>query len=228
VAEHVAAPLIDAFTRRAQATEVELQVEPPESFARLLADRLADVVLGPRPAPAAAIDSRPFLRYRLIVVAAPGHRLARWRRIPAAALAGERWLVGPSGAGAGTATGTFFELHGLEPDELRAFPSHAAAAIGAEAGRGVMLAVAHTVMDELGRGTLIRLDVRGTPLEELWHLSALSHDRRPAAASALRNFAVTPEATQAMLARSGDVPAGRFRPALYVTLWDAVQPTADS
>lgn len=221
VAEYVAAPLIDAFTRRTTATDATLQVEPPAAFPALLTDRMADVALGPRPDPDPGLDSAPFLRYRLIVVAAPGHRLARRRRIPPAALAGERWLVGPSGAGPGTAVGSFLALHGLAPEQLRAFPTHAAAAIGAEAGRGITLAIAHTVMDELRRGTLVRLDVRGTPAEELWHATTLAPDRRSAGAAAMRRFIVTPEAVQAMLARSGDVPAGRFRQAPYVTLWHA-------
>ena len=221
VAEYVAAPLIDAFTHRTPATDATLQVEPPAAFPALLTDRMADVALGPRPDPDPGLDSAPFLRYRLIVVAAPGHRLARRRRIPPAALAGERWLVGPSGAGPGTAVGSFLALHGLAPEQLRAFPTHAAAAIGAEAGRGITLAIAHTVMDELRRGTLVRLDVRGTPAEELWHATTLAPDRRSAGAAAMRRFIVTPEAVQAMLARSGDVPAGRFRQAPYVTLWHA-------
>jgi len=93
--------------------------------------------------------------------------------------------------------------------------------MGAEAGRGVTLAVAHTVIDELRRGTLTRLDVRSTPLDGLWHATTLGPERRPEIASALRRFITTPEATHAMLARSSDVPAGRFRPVVYTTLWHA-------
>jgi LysR family transcriptional regulator, low CO2-responsive transcriptional regulator len=221
VAEYVAAPLVDAFTRRTTGTEVEVHVEAPDAFAPMLTDRVADIALGPRPEPADGLDATPFLRYRLIVVAAPGHRLAGIRHLPAAALAGERWLVGPSGAGPGTDVGRFLERHALAPDDVRAFSTHAAAAIGAEGGRGVMCSVAHTVMDELRRGALVRLDVRGTPVEQLWYATTLRPERRPDAASALRRFVVTPEATQAMLARSGGIPAGRFRPPLYVTLWDS-------
>jgi DNA-binding transcriptional LysR family regulator len=219
VAEHVAGPLIEAFTRRFQQVEVALQVEPASSFDGLLGDRLADVALGPRPLGAAAPASLPFLRYRLAIVAAPGHRLVGRRAVPVAELASEKWLVGPSGAGPGTDTGAFLSRFRLAPDEPRAFPSHSAAVIGAEAGRGVMLAVAHTVLDELRRGTLVRLDVRGTPIEELWHATTLSPERRPEGASAMLRFITTPEATHAMLARSGGVPAGRFRPPVHVTLW---------
>jgi hypothetical protein len=81
------------------------------------------------------------------------------------------------------------------------------------------LALAHAVLDELRRGVLVRLDVRGTPVDGLWHASTLAPERRTPAAWALRRFVVTPEATQAMVSRSPGVPAGRFRPAVYVTLW---------
>jgi DNA-binding transcriptional LysR family regulator len=218
VAEHVAGPLIEAFTRRFQKVEVALQVEEAASFGDLLTDRLADVSLGPRPN-GGTLDSAPFLRYRLVAVAAPGHRLAAARGIAPSALSGERWLVGPSGAGPGTDAGGFLERFSVVPSDVRAFQSHAAAVAGAESGRGVMLAVAHTVLDELRRGTLVRLDVRGTPVEELWYATTLSSERRPEMASAMRRFVTTPEATQAMLARPGGVPAERFRPPLHVTLW---------
>ncbi len=221
VSEHVAAPLIDAFRRRAPHVEVAVEVEPAEAFAALLADRRADVTLGPRPAAdvAGGLESAPFLRYRLIVVAARDHRLAGRPAVPAGALSGERWLVGPSGAEPNTPIGAFLADHRIAPRELRAYASEAAALGAAEAGHGVMLAVAHTVVGALRRGALSRLDVRGTPVEGLWHATALPGGRRPAAAWTLLRFVTTPEAVHAMLSGGAGVPAGRFRPTTYVTLW---------
>ncbi|MEA2478502.1 MAG: LysR family transcriptional regulator, low CO2-responsive transcriptional regulator [Thermoleophilaceae bacterium] len=221
VSEHASAPLLEAFTRRAPTVDVELQVETGQAFCDLLCDRIADVALGPRPADATrfGIESVPFLRFRLVVVAGPSHPLAGRRALAPAVLAGERWLVGPSGAGPDTDVGAFLAAHSLAPDEIRAFATHGAALHGAAAGRGVMLAVAHTVIDDLRRGTLVRLDVRGTPRDELWWCSTLAADRRPPAASWLRRFVTTPEAVQSMLVRSGGVPAERFRPPVYTTLW---------
>jgi molybdate transport repressor ModE-like protein len=220
VAEYACSPLLDAFTRRAPTVDVELAVDSGAAFRDMLGDRVADVALGPKPVgPAGGVESVPFLRYRTIVVARPDHALAGKRDVAPAALAGERWLVGPSGATPETDVGRFFEEHSMAPDEIRAFPTHTAAAHGAAAGRGVMLAVAHTVIEDLRSGVLCRLDVRGTPRDSLWFVSTLTGDRRPEAASWLRRFVVTPEAVQAMLARSGDVPAERFRPPVYTTLW---------
>jgi DNA-binding transcriptional LysR family regulator len=220
VAEHAADRLLDAFTRRMPRLDVAESVEPAGELARLLAHRLADVALGPR-APAEAelgIESVPFLRYRQIVVGGPGHPLAGGRDLVPAMLAGEPWVSGPSGA-----TVAFVARHGLDPESVRAFPSDAAALAEVAAGRGVMLAIAHTVLDQLRRGSLVRLPVRGTPIEGLWHASALRAERRTAAAWALCRFVTSPEATHALLARGGGVPAGRYRPAVHVTLWNPVE-----
>ena len=75
------------------------------------------------------------------------------------------------------------------------------------------------MLDELRRRALVTLDVEGTPVDGLLYATLLAPDRRPPAASAFRRFVATPEATQAMLARPGGVPAARFRPPVYVTLW---------
>jgi DNA-binding transcriptional LysR family regulator len=221
VSEFVAAPVLDAFLRRSAGTEVSVQVEPEAYFGGLLEDRLVDVTLGPRLDAAIGIESVPFLRYRLVVVAPPAHRLAQRRDVPPPALAGEQWLVGPSGAGRDSPVGEFLAAARLGAERVRAFPTYAAAAAAAAAGDGVMLAVAHTVLPDLRRGTLARLDVRGTPVERLWHASALGPERRSPSAHKLLRFVTTPEATQAMLARAHGVPASRFRSPTYTTLWSS-------
>jgi DNA-binding transcriptional LysR family regulator len=218
VAEYVSAPLLDAFTRRWATLEVAQEVAAPDDFVALLADRRADVALGPAPPPAAGIEAVPFLRYKLVVVAAQRHPLARRHGIPLAALGGERWLAGPADA----ELTRFFAERGLPAPAEGAFATEAAAQAAAAAGEGVMLAIAHTVLDPLRRGALVRLDVRGTPREAMWHAATLSAERRSPVAGALRRFVTTPDATQAIVARPGGVPAGRFRPPVYVTIWSAV------
>lgn len=223
VAEYVSAPLLDAFTRRRPTLEVSQEIAAAEDFPALIADRRADVALGPLGPPLAAVETRPFLRYKLVVVAAPSHRLVGAREIPLRELARDRWLVGPAGAEAHSALETFFAERVLDPPERGAFATEAAAQAATADGQGVMLAIAHTVIDPLRRGTLARLDVAGTPREGMWHATALAPDRRSSAADALVKFITTPEATQAIVARPGGVPAGRFRPPVYITIWSAVE-----
>jgi LysR family transcriptional regulator, low CO2-responsive transcriptional regulator len=219
IAEYVSAPLLDAFTRRWPTLEVTQEVAAPDAFAALLFDRRADIVLGPVAAPPPGIEAVPFLRHKLIVVASPRHALAGARDVPLTALAGERWLVGPEAAD----LRAHFAARGLAAPDQGAFATEAAAQAAAAEGQGVTLAMAHTVIDALRHGTLARLDVRGTPREGLWHAATLPSERRSAVADALRRYVTTPDATQAIVARPGGVPAGRFRPPVSVTIWSALE-----
>jgi hypothetical protein len=42
-------------------------------------------------------------------------------------------------------------------------------------------------------------------------------------AHARRRFVTTPDATLAIVTRPGGVPAARFRPPVYVTIWSALE-----
>jgi DNA-binding transcriptional LysR family regulator len=216
VAELAAEPLLDAFMRRHPGIEVALHIARGHEFAELLTDGHADVALGPRARgdDTPAIESEAFLRYTLVVVAPPRHALAGSHAVSPAALVGTPWLLGPMGSDPSTETGAFLARHAIAPQRSRTYPNIAAALAQVAAGRGVTLAVAHTVRDELERGALVVLDVRGTPIPGLWHVSVLGPERRTAPADALRRFVTLPEATRAMLARAGGVPDERSRPAI--------------
>ncbi|HEX4108456.1 MAG TPA: LysR family transcriptional regulator [Solirubrobacteraceae bacterium] len=229
VAEHVG-PLLDAFAARHEGLEIALDPVPGESFAERLEHRRADIALGPNPGPerSATIASVPFLRCRLLVVAAPGHPLVGRRDIPAGELAGERWLLGPPELDPTTTTGLFFARHGLDPADVSAYSSHAAALAAAVAGEGLILTLAHSALGEMRRRALVRVDVRATPIVELWHASTLGFGRALPAALALQRFATSPEATQAMsTGRAGRV-AARARPKVHVTLWRSVADELDA
>jgi DNA-binding transcriptional LysR family regulator len=210
-AEHVG-PLLDAFTAREEGVEPAVETLPGAQFAEALEQRRADIALGPDPGPVATIAAAPFLRARLVVAAAPDHPLTGARDIAPADLARERWLAGPLDPATGT--GLFLARHGLEP-EVTTLDTGAAALSAAAAGEGIVLALAH----ELRAHSLVRVDVHGTPVVELWHASTLGLGRALPAALALQRFATTPEATQAMAARR---PGPTARRKVHVTLWRSV------
>lgn len=213
VAELAAEPLLDAFTRRHPGIDVALRVVRGGGLAELLADGDVDVTLGP-PVEGPSIESEAFLRYTLVVVAAPGHALAGSHGVAPAALVGTPWLLGRAGLDPSTETGAFLARQAIAPQRSRTFPNVAAALAQVTAGRGVTLAVAHTVRDELERGALVVLDVRGTPIPGVWHVGVPVPARRSGPVEALRRFVTLPEATRAMLARTGGVPDERSRPAI--------------
>lgn len=212
-AEFAAGPLLNAFSHRHPGIEVELQVARREQLAALLANRGADITLGPpvtERQDVPAMVSQPFLRYGLIVVAAPGHTLATSKGLAPAALVSTPWLLGPYENERSTDTGAFLARQSIAPRRTRTYPNFAAALAQTASGRGVTLAIAHTVRDELERGALVELDVRGTPISGLWYVSMLRPELRTASAEALQRFVTMPDATRAMLARGGGVPAERF------------------
>ncbi|MEA2296902.1 MAG: LysR family transcriptional regulator, low CO2-responsive transcriptional regulator [Solirubrobacteraceae bacterium] len=223
VAEHVG-PLIELFTGHHDDIEVGVESVRGDAFADLLEHRRADIALGPHPGPdrSATIASAPFLRCRLIILAAPGHRLAGQRAVAPAVLAAERWLVGRSDLDPSTGAGLFLARNGLVPHDLATYSSDAAAIAAAAAGEGIVLTLAHSVVEEVRRRALVRLDVRGTPITEMWHASTLGLDRAPPAALSLQRFATTPEATQAIATGRAGAVSTHARPKVHVTLWRSV------
>jgi len=223
VGEHIG-PLIDAFGARDDSLEIAVETAPGGSFADLLEHRRADITLGPHPGldRAATIASLPFLRCRRVVVAATTHPLAGRRGIAPSELGAQRWLVGPPDVDPSIGVGHFWERNGLAPRDVGTYASHAAAIAAAAAGDGIVLTLSHSVLAEVRGRTLLALDVRGTPLTELWHVSTLGLDRALPVALTLQRFATTPEATQAMSAGRVGTMSARARPAVHVALWRSV------
>jgi LysR family transcriptional regulator, low CO2-responsive transcriptional regulator len=229
VAEYIG-PLLDAFARREPSIEVEIEVARGDVLPDLLEHRRADIAFGPNPSPSqsAMIATVPFLRCQLVVVAAPGHPLATRQGIAPSALEGERWLIGPPDLDDSEGVGAFFRRNQVAPAEQQAYTSHAAALAAASAGDGIILALGHSVASELRRHRLVRLDVRGTPIVELWHASTLGVGRAVPAALRLQRFATTWEATQAISSGRTGATSTRTRPAVHVTLWRSVAAEIDA
>ena len=215
LAEFVVSPLMEAFTRRfAGALEVSAGVAVTDEMAVLVANRLADIAIGPAVAadPALPVVSEPVFRYRLVVVTAGQSRLRgspqQWR-----------WLVDPSGTDPGSDTGKLMAALRVPEGMIGVFPNQTAAWAAAADGAGVAPAVEHLVTQQLRRGELSLVEVPGTPVESCWNATMRDRQYRSTAASALRRFLSTPEAMQLMRSPAAGVPPSRFRPPVYVTIW---------
>jgi DNA-binding transcriptional LysR family regulator len=221
--EHAAGALLDSFTRRTPGSRVQLDVRSGTGFAPSLIWRSADIALGPRPQAVADVvmDVVPFLRYQRIIVAAPAHPLARsGGRVPSAVLLAHPWLTGPGGIEEVAEEGRWLAQQDRQPDLVR-LPSERDALASAVAGQGVMLAMAQVVREQLRSGTLVRLDVEGTPVTGLWCASTLALGRASAGARLLQRFVTTPEASAAMVAIPRPRRSRRAGSAVHVTLWSS-------
>jgi LysR family transcriptional regulator, low CO2-responsive transcriptional regulator len=215
IAEFVVSPLMEAFTRRfAGSVEVSAGVAATNEMPVLVANRLADIAIGPAVAsdPALPVVSEPIFRYRLVVVTAGESRLKgsprQWR-----------WLVGPSGTDPGSDIGQLLAALRIPDDQIGVFPNQTAAWAAAGDGAGVAPAAEHLVTQQLRRGELSLVELAGVPAAGCWHATLLDREHRSTAASALRRFLSTPEAMHLMRAPAAGVPPSRFRPPVYVTIW---------
>jgi DNA-binding transcriptional LysR family regulator len=215
VAEFVTAPLIEAFTKRfATGLDASSGVAVTKEMAVLVANRLADVAIGPDVGPDQGLPvvSEPIFKYRLVVVAGGQSRLRgpvhQWR-----------WLVGPSATDPDSDMGKFLARLRVPEDRMGVFPSQTAAWAAAADGAGVSVAVEHLVSAQLRRGELALVEVPGSPGQGCWYATLLDRDQRSAVASSLRRFLSTPEAMQLMRSPAAGVPPSRFRPPVYVTIW---------
>ncbi|MEV4611510.1 LysR family transcriptional regulator [Kitasatospora sp. NPDC049258] len=246
-AEQIVPPLLESFVRRHPEVESSTLAVPARVLTELLLDRRADVAIGPAPAAAPgggsgdgdgdgsagdqdpapeAVEHLPFLKFQLVVVAAPRHAGAGLERagdgplrLPLSRLPREHWLLGPGQLDPATPGGAFLARHGVGEASVSIFPSTTAALNAVAAGDGLSLTLLHLVRDELRHGTLTVLDIPGTPVNGVLRASALRGDRRSPAASALCRFVTTPAALRSLLSRSTGVPGAHFHPTVHVSLW---------
>ncbi len=217
IAEFIAAPLADAFAGRSgRNVEASAGVAASSEMPVLIANRLADVALGPNLAasgsarPDLDLISEPVFKYKMVAVTSPRSRLHGAPR-------GWPWLVDPSGTDPGSDVSTLLRQLDVPEPRISVFPNQTAAWAAAADGTGVAPAVAHLVSHQIRRGELRVADI--PPMEATWYATTLPRDRRPGVAGSLRHFLGTPEAMQLMREPRGGVPVSRFRPPVYVTIW---------
>ncbi|WIX75812.1 LysR family transcriptional regulator [Amycolatopsis carbonis] len=214
IAEFVANPLLEAFTRRSgNAIDASSGLARTAELPVLITNRLADVALGPDvTGDGGDLDCTPIFRASLVVVGSPHCRHqgspAHWP-----------WLLDPAGADPGSDTGRLLARLGVPDDAIQVFPNQTAAWSAAAGGSGVSVALEHLVAPQLRRRELAVVPTRHTPMSTCWYVTTLPTDRRTGAANSLRHFLTTPAAMHVMRAPGSGVPPSRFRPPVYVTIW---------
>jgi DNA-binding transcriptional LysR family regulator len=216
IAEFIATPLITAFGQRWGAkVETSSGVAAAAEMRALLGNRLADLALGPDLSTAtdSTLVSEPVLRCLVVLVGAQKARFVgpphRWP-----------WLVGPAATDPDSDAGRLLAACRVPDARIHVFPNETAAWAAAAGGAGVAPAVASLVAPQLRRGELRVVPTEATPMAGGWYATTLRPDRRPAAATYLRNFLATPDAMQLMCSPGTGVPPSRFRPPVYVTIWN--------
>jgi len=189
-AKYFAPRLLAEFSRRHPGVSVKLSITNREQvIGELQANRVDMAIMG-QPPPGLDVEATVFARHPQGIVAAPGHPLARRRRLRLASLAGENFLVREPGSGTRSSMERLFAAEGVRAASSMELASNETIKQAVMAGMGLSFLSLHTVGLELATGRLVRLDVRGTPVTRDWCAVHRKGKRLSPVAAGFRAFLV--------------------------------------
>ncbi len=167
--------LVPHILARFQADYPRIAIHLLERNRREINDALlrgeVDLAVMGQPLPGSDIVAEPFAPHPSVIVAAPSHRLAGSRRLPAASLADEPLIVREAGSGTRSLLDRFFQARGLAPRIAMTTSSNETIKQAVMAGMGVALISRHTIGLELTLGMITTLPVEGFPLMRSWFVA---------------------------------------------------------
>ena len=180
--------LLVEFASRHQGVTLNFTVHNRAGLLTHIAENLTDLAIMVRPPTDLDTVNQPFAPHPYVIVAAPGHPLARERNIPRARLMREPFVVREKASDTWHSMEDGFggDLSGINVAmEIRSTETIKQAVI---AGMGVSFVSAHTVSQELRAGSLCVLDVQGFPLMLNWYVVHRRSKRLPPVAQAFKDF----------------------------------------
>ncbi|MFO0736509.1 MAG: LysR family transcriptional regulator [Labilithrix sp.] len=168
--------------------EVALKVDNREKVVGLLARNEVDMVVMGRAPEGLDCRAKPFATNPLGILAAPGHPLAKRRRMRFEALADHEFLVREEGSGTRAAMQRLFAQHGASIKVKMELPSNETIKQAVMAGMGLCFLSLRTVRQELASGHLVVLNVPGLPVVGNWYLTYLESKKLSPAAKAFESF----------------------------------------
>lgn len=190
-ANYFAPRIIAAFCRRFPGVAINLDVTNREILLERLNDNLVDVVIMGQPPEDMELTAALFMDNPLVVIAPPGHPLAKKRRIPLARLQQEVFLMRELGSGTRITMERFFTQRGIVFAKGMEMSSNEAIKQAVQAGLGLGLVSIHTLTLELETKRLVVLDVESFPILRHWYVVHRQSKRLSKAAEAFKEFVLT-------------------------------------
>ena len=169
-AKYFAPRLLTVFRARHPGIDLRLGVHNREEIVRQLAGNEIDLAIMGRPPQEIETVADVFAEHPLVIIAAPDHPLAKRRKIAAAELGGEVFLIREPGSGTRSAMERYFAEQGVALDNTFEMSSNETIKQAVMAGMGLSFISEHAIGLELAVGCLVRLRVAGTPVLRQWHL----------------------------------------------------------
>lgn len=187
-AKYFAPRLLAAYCRKHPNIHVRLDVGNREKLLAALAHNETDLVIMGLPPEALNLEAHAFMDNPLVIIAPPQHPLVGKRRIPAASMEGETFIMREPGSGTRAAAERFFAEHDAKLTPGMEMNSNVAIQQAVESGLGLGLVSRHTLGRELSLGLLAVLDVIDTPIQRKWYIVNRPGKRFSIAAGAFIDF----------------------------------------
>lgn len=187
-AKYFVPPLLARFLKQHPGVTVKLSANNREVVLKQLADNEVDLAIMGRTPEGMEAVAEPFARHPHVIIAAPGHTLAKKRRIPLARLAEETFLIREPGSGTRGLLERLFAEHRLPLNVSMEMASNETIKQAVQAGMGISLLSLHTIELELKTRRLAVLDVQGLPIVRDWHVVHLAAKRLSPVAQAFKAF----------------------------------------
>jgi DNA-binding transcriptional LysR family regulator len=162
VATYLLPPLLGAFQAAHPGVVLRVTSANTRDVARALLGRRLDVALVEGPVDDPRIAAESWREDELVVIAAPGHALARSRRaVPAAALADQPFIRRERGSGTRTVAEAALAAHGVRTRVALTLGSTEAVKQAVAAGLGLAVISRAAAADQLTLGTVREVRVAG-------------------------------------------------------------------
>jgi len=189
-ANYFAPKLLGTFHQRFENVTVSMDVTNQKAVLQRVVDNEVDMAIMGQPPDETQFDAIAFMENPLIIVASPGHRLSKHKRIALKELEKEVFLTREPGSGTRGAMHRFFRQHKLKLTTGMEMGSLSGIKQGVQAELGLGLLPRGAVEVELMLGRLVELEIRDLPIQRHWYVVLHKDKRLSAAAEAFKKILI--------------------------------------
>jgi len=162
--------LLGGFCEQHPSIDIALEVLNRDGVVQRLRENRDDLYIMSMPPADMDLEDSVFMPNPLLLVAPPGHPLARRRGLPLHQLAGERFILREQGSGTRMATDQLFRELDFRPRLRLEMGSNEAIRQSVAGGLGVAVLSAHALGEGVAGDAVAVLDVQGFPVHSQWHV----------------------------------------------------------
>ncbi len=186
--EYFVPVLLAVFKQLYPDVNFALSILDRENLFRRLQGNLDDLYLIDQVPKNIEVETIPFIKNPLVIVASADHPLARRKNLTMEALKNEPFLLREATSGTRIALKRFLESQSLTLNVSMELSSNEALKRSVASNMGLSVLSKYCVASECERGELVELKVKGFPLMERWYIVYPKDRHMPPAASAFLRF----------------------------------------